>query len=142
MPCFICSSDDNVQHSYALVPGNLEEQTASEVVKATSNTMTHYLQQTHINPSLHVSMSNVPIGNNHDEMMEETTTLQNQQPLQNEWPQLISTEEDVKRSTVGSSSDLHTLPHIKSYSSSVPIGMYLEMHIIINYSYICTLVLN
>ena len=111
---FICSSVDHVQHSSALVAGNLNGQAAGVNITAT-------------NP-LAVRRSIGTIGNDHGDIMEESTiTLQNQ-PQPNEQTQVTehssAEEDDIEQATatVDSLLDPYTLPK-KPHSSSVTTGM-------------------
>ena len=135
---YLCSSDDCVQYSSALVPGNMEGQVASKTVEARSNTRTSCLtQETPTDPLLFKSNISLDTGG-HDEMMrEESTILQNPQQQQNEQPQLTSAETGaIEPATVDSTSDVNFSPHMQLHSTSIATGMYSYMHIVTNL-YVC-----
>ena len=123
LPCFlfIYSSNGNAQHSSALVPGNLEGQTSSKMTEAGSNTTMQHLQETPITP---LSMSDISLG---DEIVEENTTLQNQQQ-QNEQTKLTNAEPgSIEPVAVDDQSNLYSSQHKQSDSSTVQTSMYLYL---------------
>ena len=106
-----------MQHSSALVAGNLDGQAASEM---------NCSELTSTNPS--AVRRSISIGNDHDEMLEESTIILQNQQQQNVQPQLTEhtsaelSDSDIEPATVDSSLDSYTLPK-KSHSSSVTTGM-------------------
>ena len=115
-----CSPGDHMQHCSALVAGiNLKGPASNEITETKSNGVTHSLQQP---PN-----DSIPLRDDHDDMMEHSTILQDQQQ-QNEQAQLTSAV-DTELSTVDSSLDCcnhapSKQPH--SSSTSVETGMYLH----------------
>ena len=122
---FLCSSNDHVQYSSALVPGNMEGQAASERVEARSNTRTLCLQElTPTDPLLFMSNISLDPGGPDEMMWEESTILQNPQQLQNEQPQLTSVETGgIEPTTVDSTSDINFSSHMQLHSSGIATGM-------------------
>ena len=113
----ICSPGDHMQHCSALVGGlNLKVPVSNEITETKSNGVTHSLQQP--------SNDSIPLRDDHDDMMENSTILQDQQQ-QNEQAQLTSAVDT--ESTVDSSLDCcNRAPSKQSHSSSVETGMYLH----------------
>ena len=119
----ICSPGDHMQHCSALVAGiNLKEPASNEITdsETKSNGVTHSLQQ----PPNDL----LPLRDDHDDMMEDSTILQDQQQ-QDEQTQFTSAADTIgiELSTVESSSDCHDrAPSKHSHSNSVETGLYLH----------------
>ena len=116
-----CSPGDHMQQCSALVAGiNLKGPASNEVTETKSNGVTHSLQQP---PN-----DSIPLRDDHDDMMEDSTILQDQQH-HDEQTHLTSAVDTlgIELSTVDSSSDCRDrAPSKHSHSNSVETGMYLH----------------